>query len=191
MPPVLSLLISLLVANACASAQPSLASADVVEVLSQPVDEGFARAFEPLQFQFPLDHGPHNDYATEWWYYTGNLNGEDGGAYGFQLTFFRSALAPGETNRPSDFAAQQIYMAHFAVTSAPADRHLSFDRFSRGAGGVAGAIGAPRYQVWLDDWRGPGNRAGPDAPAGRGRGRHRTSLNRPHPHRDAPAPASR
>ena len=153
MPPVLLLLISLLLANACASAQPSLASADVVEVLSQPVDEGFARALEPLQFQFPLDHGPHNGYATEWWYYTGNLTGKDGGSYGFQLTFFRSALAPGETSRPSEFAAQQIYMAHFAVTSAPADRHLSFDRFSRGAGGVAGATGAPRYQVWLDDWR--------------------------------------
>ena len=113
-----------------------------------------------MQFRFPLDHGPHNDYATEWWYYTGNLTGEDGGAYGYQLTFFRSALAPGETSRPSDFAAQQIYMAHFAVTSGPAAQHLSFDRFSRGAAGVAGATGSPRYEVWLDDWRaqeiGPG-----------------------------------
>ena len=153
MPLVLWLLICLLLCGACASAQPTLASADVVDVLSRPVDERFARALEPLQFQFPLDHGPHNDYATEWWYYTGNLTGEDGGAYGFQLTFFRSALAPGDTNRTSDFAAQQIYMAHFAVTSAAAGRHLSFDRFSRGAGGVAGATGAPRYQVWLDDWR--------------------------------------
>ncbi len=152
MPLVLWLLICLLLSGACASAQPTLASADVVDVLSRPVDERFARALAPMQFQFPLDHGPHNDFATEWWYYTGNLTGEDGGAYGFQLTFFRSALAPGDTNRTSDFAAQQIYMAHFAVTSAPAGRHLSFDRFSRGAGGVAGATGAPRYQVWLDDW---------------------------------------
>ncbi len=160
MPLVLWLLICLLFSGACASAQPSLASADVVDVLSRPADERFARALEPLQFQFPLDHGAHNDFATEWWYYTGNLTGEDGGAYGFQLTFFRSALAPGETSRQSDFAAQQIYMAHFAVTSAADGRHLSFDRFSRGAGGVAGATGAPRYQVWLDDWRafetGPG-----------------------------------
>ena len=157
---MVSLLIFLLLNSACASSQPSLASADVADVLSRPVDDRFARALEPLELQFPLDHGPHNDYTTEWWYYTGNLTGEDGGAYGFQLTFFRSALAPGESSRPSDFAAQQIYMAHFAVTSAPAGRHLSFDRFSRGAGGVAGATGAPRYQVWLDDWRahenGPG-----------------------------------
>ena len=156
----LSLLVFLLLAGACSRSQPSLASADVVDVLSRPVDDSFARALEPLDFQFPRDHGPHNDYATEWWYYTGNLTGEDGGEYGFQLTFFRSALAPGESSRPSDFAAQQIYMAHFAVTSAPAGRHVSFDRFSRGAGGVAGATGLPRYEVWLDDWRaqeaGPG-----------------------------------
>ncbi len=156
----LSLLITLLLIGACAPSRPSLASADVVDVLSRPVDDRFARALEPLAFQFPRDHGPHNEYATEWWYYTGNLTGEDGGDYGFQLTFFRSALAPGESNRPSDFAAQQIYMAHFAVTSAPAGRHVSFDRFSRGAGGVAGATGTPGYEVWLDDWRalevGPG-----------------------------------
>ena len=159
-PQVLTLLISLLLISACARAQPSLASADVVDVLSRPVDDSFARALGPLDFQFPRDHGPHNDYATEWWYYTGNLTGEDGGEYGFQLTFFRSALAPGESSRPSDFAAQQIYMAHFAVTNGPAGRHVSFDRFSRGAGGVAGATGSPRYEVWLDDWQaqeaGPG-----------------------------------
>ncbi len=151
--PALSLLMALLLISACAPSQPSLASADVVDVLSRPVDDGFARALEPMAFQFPRDHGPHNDYATEWWYYTGNLTGEDGGDYGFQLTFFRSALAPGESSRPSDFAAQQIYMAHFAVTSAPAGRHVSFDRFSRGAGGVAGATGRAGYEVWLDDWR--------------------------------------
>ncbi|MXX26610.1 MAG: carotenoid 1,2-hydratase [Caldilineaceae bacterium SB0668_bin_21] len=159
-PRVLTLLICLLLFSACARAQPSLASADVVDVLSRPVDDSFARALEPLDFRFPRDHGPHNDYATEWWYYTGNLTGEDGGEYGFQLTFFRSALAPGESSRPSDFAAQQIYMAHFAVTNGPAGRHVSFDRFSRGAGGVAGATGSPRYEVWLDDWQaqeaGPG-----------------------------------
>ena len=151
--PVLSLLLFLLLFSACSRGQSSLASADVVDVLSRPVDGRFARALEPLEFEFPRDHGPHNDYATEWWYYTGNLTGEDGGEYGFQLTFFRSGLAPGDPNRPSDFAAQQLYMAHFAVTSAPAGRHVSFDRFSRGAGGIAGATGWPRYEVWLDDWR--------------------------------------
>ena len=159
-PPASFLLLSLLLIAACTPVQPSLASADVVDVLRGPVNDRFARALEPLDFRFPQDHGPHNDYTTEWWYYTGNLTGDDDGAYGYQLTFFRSALAPGESSRPSDFAAHQIYMAHLAVTSAPARQHLSFDRFSRGAAGVAGATGSPNYQVWLDDWRaqevGPG-----------------------------------
>jgi len=137
-----------------------LANADVVGVLSRPVDDRFARALGPVEFRFPLDHGPHKEYATEWWYYTGNLTGEDGGEYGYQLTFFRSALAPGESDRQSDFAAQQLYMAHFAVTSGPARRHLSFDRFSRGAAGVAGATGSPEYSVWLDDWRAQQTRPG-------------------------------
>ena len=147
------LLAALLLLSACAPAQPPLASADVVEVLSRPLDDGFARALGPMELQFPLDHGPHHDYATEWWYYTGNLTDDDGGEYGYQLTFFRSALAPGEADRPSEFAARHIFMAHFAVTSGPARRHQSFDRFSRAAGGVAGASGSPHFEVWLDDWQ--------------------------------------
>ncbi|MBI3957694.1 MAG: carotenoid 1,2-hydratase [Chloroflexi bacterium] len=139
--------------SACAAPPPPLASANVVDALSGPVDSAFARAYEPIEFVFPRDHGPHDEYATEWWYYTGNLTGDDGGAYGYQLTFFRSALAPGQPERPSNLAATQLYMAHFAVTSGPAQEHRAFDRFSRGAGGLAGAEGEPAYAVWLEDWR--------------------------------------
>jgi len=142
-----------MILSACATPPPPLASANVVAALSGPVDGSFARAFEPVEFIFPADHGPHDDYATEWWYYTGNLTGDDGGEYGYQLTFFRSALRPGQPDRPSDLAATQLYMAHFAVTSGPAKEHRSFDRFSRGAGGLAGAAGDPLYAVWLEDWR--------------------------------------
>ena len=139
--------------SACAAPPPPLASANVVDALSGPVDASFARAYAPMDFVFPADHGPHDDFATEWWYYTGNLTGADGGEFGYQLTFFRSALAPGEPQRPSDLAATQLYMAHFAVTSGPAKEHRSFDRFSRGAGGLAGSTGDPLYSVWLEDWR--------------------------------------
>src|SRR5688572_13937088 len=55
---------------------------------------GFARALGPRPFSFPDDHGPHPDYRTEWWYYTGNLETAAGRHVGFQLTFFRTALAP-------------------------------------------------------------------------------------------------
>ena len=54
---------------------------------------GFARALGPRPLSFPDDHGPHPEYRTEWWYYTGNLETAAGRHVGFQLTFFRTALA--------------------------------------------------------------------------------------------------
>ncbi len=108
--------------------------------------------YTPRPFHFPLDHGPHPQYQTEWWYFTGNLTGSDGSLYGYQLTIFRNALTPDMPKRISDLATNQIYMAHFALTDAAGDRHVSFERFSRGAGGLAGAVGEPAFGVWLEDW---------------------------------------
>ena len=113
--------------------------------------QGFARALEPRPFAFPADHGPHSNYQTEWWYYTGNLETVDGRHFGFQLTFFRRALLPAPVERSSELAADQIYFAHFAVTDVGAGQHRFYERFSRGAAGLAGASGEP-YRVWLEDW---------------------------------------
>lgn len=126
---------------------PLLASAE-----QQAPADGFARALEPGDFEFPRDHGPHLDYQTEWWYYTGNLTTQDGRRAAYQLTFFRRGLAPGEPERSSELAATQVYFAHFALIDAAANVHSAAERFSRGAGGLAGASGAP-FVVWLDDWR--------------------------------------
>ncbi|HMN30651.1 MAG TPA: lipocalin-like domain-containing protein [Caldilineaceae bacterium] len=136
----------------CAGPKRQVASASVVEALSQG-QGNFALATQPVPFEFPRDHGPHPAYRTEWWYFTGNLRDGQGRPYGFQLTFFRSALTADMPARQSDLATNQLYMAHFAVTSGPADRHLSFERFSRGAAGLAGAQGEPQFAVWLEDWR--------------------------------------
>lgn len=113
---------------------------------------GFTRALTPRVFSFPRDHGPHLDYQTEWWYYTGNLNLADGRHVGYQLTFFRRGLSPAAPERASAFGTNQIYFAHFAVTDVSGGRHQSFERFSRGAAGLAGASGEP-FRVWLDDWQ--------------------------------------
>ena len=115
-------------------------------------DAGFARAFAPMEFQFPRDHGPHPGYKIEWWYYTGNLKTDSGKDFGYQLTFFRIALTPEMEARSSNFAANQIYMAHFALTDASRGEFHSFERFSREATGLAGASGEPAFSVWLEDW---------------------------------------
>jgi predicted secreted hydrolase len=114
---------------------------------------GFARADGPRPLVFPQDHGPHDDFRTEWWYYTGNLTADTGERFGYQLTFFRRALLPPDerATRPSDWAADQVYMAHFALTDVAGGKHRSFEKLGRGAAGLAGAQAVP-YRVWLDDW---------------------------------------
>jgi predicted secreted hydrolase len=116
--------------------------------------EGFRRAEVGQMLQFPEDFGPHPDYQTEWWYYTGNLVTESGRRFGYQLTFFRRALVPAsaEAKRLSDWSAEQVYMAHFALSDITEDEHYSVERFSRGSAGLAGAAAEP-YEVWLEDWR--------------------------------------
>ncbi|MCL4507390.1 MAG: carotenoid 1,2-hydratase [Chloroflexi bacterium] len=114
---------------------------------------GFARAYHPRPFVFPQDHGPHLDFQTEWWYYTGNLTDTAGRAFGYQLTFFRRGLLPPQDTpeRQSDLAGNQVYFAHFAITDVAADSHMAVERFSRGAGDLAGASGDP-FQVHLENW---------------------------------------
>ncbi len=112
---------------------------------------GYARALEPRPFVFPADHGPHPAFRTEWWYLTGNLDAADGRRFGYQLTIFRSALAPDSVARASAWATTQAYMAHFALTDVDGRVFHAFDRFARGAAGLAGA-GASPFRVWLEDW---------------------------------------
>jgi predicted secreted hydrolase len=132
-----------------------LSSQAPAEDLSQ-----FARVESPRLFKFPLDQGQHPDYQTEWWYYTGNLTTSSGRHFGYQLTFFRRALVPASAlpQRASDWASGQVYMAHFAVSDIGADRFQAFERLSRGAAGLSGAVPGPQdaskpFRVWLDDWQ--------------------------------------
>ena len=132
-----------------AAAAPA-APARIGDLLSMS-GEGFALVEGPRTFVFPADHGPHPDYRSEWWYFTGNVSDAQGSHYGFQLTFFRFRLAAEPAERRSAWAANQAYMAHFAVTDVTARRFHAFERFSRGALGLAGAQALP-FRVWLEDW---------------------------------------
>jgi predicted secreted hydrolase len=119
----------------------------------------FAQVLEPRAFEFPADHGPHPEYRLEWWYVTGNLDSDTGERFGFELTFFRFALAPGAsvdqaaaaTPVESAWRTRQIYMAHFAITDVARGRFRFAQKLSRGAMGLAGAQ-IPPLRVWIDDW---------------------------------------
>ena len=123
----------------------------LAETLAGADTAGYARAIEPRAFDFPTDHGPHPGFRSEWWYVTGNLTAADGRDFGFQLTIFRSALAPEAPVAESEWSTNQAYMAHFTVTDvAERDFHVH-ERFARGAAGLAGANAEP-LRVWLEDW---------------------------------------
>jgi predicted secreted hydrolase len=149
--------VALLLAGCAGQQQPTLPSARIsaLEAVGGSGAADFARATAPRAFAFPQDHGPHQEYATEWWYYTGNLDTAEGRHFGFQLTFFRFGLAPKPPQRASDWATSNIYMAHFALTDVDGGKFYAFDRFSRGAAGLAGAQGQP-FRVWLEDWSAEG-----------------------------------
>ncbi|MGH2525062.1 MAG: lipocalin-like domain-containing protein, partial [Anaerolineales bacterium] len=134
-----------------AARRPNESAPPALTLEGTPDLSGFARAFAPRDFQLPQDHGPHFDYQTEWWYYTGNLDSEAGRHFGYQLTFFRRGLTPGAPPTDLGFATNQIYFAHFAITDVAGEQHTFAERFSRGAAGLAGASGEP-FRAWLEDW---------------------------------------
>ena len=150
---LLLLLFSTLLLTACdVEPPPPAATIRVDEAMGGTPDPGFARAFEPRAFSFPWDHGPHPEFATEWWYLTGNLESDEGDRFGYQLTLFRVGLHPGEAGQDSDWRSNQVYMGHLAISDVSGGKHYSAERFARAAAGLAGATARP-FEVWLGSWR--------------------------------------
>jgi len=153
--PLAALLLPLtLVADEAAGPESRLS-----ELLGGDGDAGFEKAIEPREFVFPDDHGPHPGFRNEWWYVTGNLDGDGGRRIGFELTIFRFALTSSLPATQSNWRSNQVYIAHFAVTDADRERFFAAERFSRGALGLAGAESAP-FRVWIEDWEIAATQAG-------------------------------
>ena len=134
-----------------------------VRMLGSEGGDGFAHATEPRAFVFPGDHGSHPEYRTEWWYFTGNLATPAGRHFGFELTFFRYALAPAGSAREGESAwrAEQVWMAHFAITDTAGGRFIARERLTREALDLAGAVADP-LRIWVKDWSASGT-SGPDS----------------------------
>jgi len=145
-------------AEATRTAQPG--SSRLSELLGGTRDTGFPLALEAREFRFPSDHGAHPEYRNEWWYATGNLDGDSGRRFGFELTLFRFALSASPPDGASAWRSNQVYIGHLALTDAEAGTFRVAQRYARGALGLAGATAAP-VRVWVDDWE-------MSMPAGRG-----------------------
>jgi predicted secreted hydrolase len=113
----------------------------------------FEQALAPRAFEFPRDHAAHPTFAHEWWYLTGHLAAPSGERFGFELTFFRVAVARAAAAEAdaSRWRTQQMYIAHFAVTDIGRGQFRFQERFARDALGLSGAQANP-LKVWLEDW---------------------------------------
>jgi predicted secreted hydrolase len=121
--------------------------------------DGFKQVSRACRLAFPEDHGPHPDYRTEWWYYTGNVADDAGRRFGFQLTFFRRGLqSPKERelwpNPASPWRSDQVYLAHAAISDIDGGRHHQAEQMLRPVLGLAGTdrVGQT-VKIHLNDWR--------------------------------------
>lgn len=110
----------------------------------------YREAVPGYHYQFPRDHFAHEDFRTEWWYYTGNVNGTNGERYGFELVFFREGERHNSSNE-SAWAVQNLYLAHAALTDAHGKRFLYEERLNRHGPGIAGAS-FDRRRIWNGNW---------------------------------------
>ncbi len=145
-----------LVLASCAPATVPSAQVEIPGVgtnVSATVPPGFVAADGSRPLTFPRDFGAHEDFRTEWWYYTGNLQTPEGRHFGFELTIFRVGLLPPTAELPGDsrWYSHSVYFAHFAVSDIANGKFHAFERYSRPGPGLAGAQAEP-YHVWLEDW---------------------------------------
>ncbi len=114
-----------------------------------------AAQFEParpgLNLTFPKDHGKHPTYKTEWWYFTGNVDGPKSEKFGFQLTFFRVGLIPGVKSGASSWALTELFPAHFAISNITERTFFHTDLMSRPGPGLAWAA-TDGLDVGVKNW---------------------------------------
>jgi predicted secreted hydrolase len=132
--------------------------------------DGFLLALPGYEFDFPHDHGAHDAYRTEWWYYTGHLRADDGHRYGFELTFFRVGVprvapailpaAPRESDagriagatQTSAWELHNLALAHFAITDIDGKAFRFYEKLNRSSPFTAHA--ADGYlDVFNEGWR--------------------------------------
>ena len=134
------------------SAQPVGRQPTIAALLSlDPGNANFSRAVAPRRFEFPRDHGPHEDFQTEWWYFSGHLSDHEDNPFGFQLTLFRFRNGAHLAASDSAWRTPTVLLGHFAITDAAGAEFHHHERMSRAVPGIAGLSSAP-FTVWIDDW---------------------------------------
>jgi len=122
----------------------------VMMLLAWPTEGQYKRAAAGYKYEFPHDHFNHEQFQTEWWYYTGNLSAADGHKFGFELTFFRQGVDR-SVAKPGTWAVQDIYLAHLALSDIDGGRFYHAERTNRAGPGLAGISEAQKL-IWNGNW---------------------------------------
>ena len=94
---------------------------------------------QPGKLTFPEEEAPHNT-LTEWWYYTGHLDTDDGHRYGFEYVTFQGLRGD---NPPG-------YAAHFAITDITGNNFAFDQRSAVGANFTPGGMSG--FNLAVGDW---------------------------------------
>ena len=129
-----------------------LGTPDVFAEVSNISSPDFVPARPGYMYVFPRDHGSHEQFQTEWWYFTGHLSGTNGRRFGYELTFFRRGIDSSDAwSNPSSWAMRHLYFAHFALTDESNDQFQFAEKLSRAGINKAGAR-TDSLDVWIDRW---------------------------------------
>lgn len=111
----------------------------------------FKQALPGYVFSFPRDHVSHDEFKTEWWYYTGHLESKDQKHYGYELTFFRTGVDELPVKQRSPWDVKDIFLAHFAITDENNKTFHYFEKLNRSGLNSAGAR-LDHYYVFNENW---------------------------------------
>jgi predicted secreted hydrolase len=124
----------------------------VVALLAMGGDAPFATALPGYEFEFPRDHGTHDEYRTEWWYYTGHLETDGGRRYGFEVTFFRVGIVPPSVPSGNRWELRDLSLAHFAITDVDGKDFRYYEKLNRSSRFTASQA-AGHFDVFNEGWR--------------------------------------
>jgi predicted secreted hydrolase len=119
-------------------------------------EDGFLVPQPYAELTFPRSHGSHPDFRIEWWYLTGHLFSEGGRRFGYQATFFRTALRAEPDNSDSPFGLSQLYLTHMALTDPVSGRFLFDQRLARQ--GWDASADSTHLDIWNGPWSLVGSR---------------------------------
>ncbi|MFT5112258.1 MAG: putative secreted hydrolase [Parasphingorhabdus sp.] len=123
----------------------------LIDFLQSSPEHTFTEVTPEYQLLFPADHGPHDEFRQEWWYFTGILETAQEASFGIQLTFFRFNHGAEQDYDEVSWNHRNSWMSHFVLSDLESGKLVAFEDFSRGVNGLAGATAEP-FSVWVNGW---------------------------------------